>query len=53
VEIKVETLEEEEDEIFDLEINDHATEMATKLDALMDIMFLFLANQCERYASRN
>jgi hypothetical protein len=50
VEIKIEMLEEEEDEdeIFDMEMTEHAADMATKLDALMDILFTFLFRETQR-----
>jgi RNA polymerase I-specific transcription initiation factor RRN3 len=49
VEIKIEVLEEEdEDEIFDMEMTEHAADMATKLDALMDVLYSFIFRESQR-----
>lgn len=52
VEIKIEVLEEDdEDDIFDMEMTEHAADMATKLDALMDILFTFLFRESQKSIS--
>ncbi len=41
--------DEDEEQIFNLEMVEQASDMASKLDALMDLMFNFLASHRQRY----
>jgi len=38
----------QDEEIFDMEMTDHAADMATKLDALMDILFTFVGTEAQK-----